>query len=146
MENIQILYIENSWKMWRIIGIHHRSGTWHRIAYEHTTCLVFCKIWSEINFTERCFEDPISEKLCLWKWLEVAPTNTTHIQIMHHRKYSSHVFMNPEFSIFSCFCEKEIVFKLKNNSYFAFYNLSYFLNENPFKYTDQSKRQIGGKI
>ena len=54
--------------------------------------------------------------------------------------------MNPEFSIFSCFFEKEIVFKLKNNSYFAFYNLSYFLNENPFKYTDQSKRQIGGKI
>ena len=65
---------------------------------------------------------------------------------MHHRKHSSHVFMNPEFSIFSCFFEKEIVFKLKNNSYFAFYNLSYFLNENPFKYTDQSKRQIGGKI
>ena len=67
-----------------VIGIHHRSGTWHRIAYEHTTCLVFCKIWSEINFTERWFDNPISENLWLWKWLKIASTNTTHIQIMHH--------------------------------------------------------------
>ena len=61
------------------------------------------------------------------------------------RTYSSHVFTNPEFSICIFFFEKFFVFSIKKIAVMlAFFNLFWFLNENPFT-TDQSKRQISWK-
>ena len=50
--------------------------------------------------------------------------------------YSSHVFTNPEFSIYNCFFNNCVIL--------AFYNLFWFLNANPLR-RDHRKRKISWK-
>ena len=50
--------------------------------------------------------------------------------------YSSHVFTNPEFSIYNCFFNNSVIL--------AFYNLFWFLNANPFR-TDHRKQKNSWK-